>query len=81
MPSNVLPPTWTTVTATEIVPAPVDIGKTFANPLFARKTTTVRNSIGQFVAASGDAGDAETQALAICQARIQPYNSATWPFP
>jgi hypothetical protein len=80
--SNVLPPTWTVTTAVEQMPLPaVCIGDARTYGTFARSTTSVRNSLGQLIAASGEPGDAVNQALAICQATQQPYDSATWSYP
>jgi hypothetical protein len=78
--SNVLPPAWTVTTEVEQMPLPaVCIGDPRTYGTFARQTTYVRNSVGQLVAASGDRDDAVSQALAVCQATQQPYDSATWP--
>jgi len=82
MPSNVLPPSWTVTTEVEQMPLPqVCIGDPRTYGVFARRTTYVRNSIGQLMAASGEPGDAVNQALAICQATQQPYDSLTWAHP
>jgi hypothetical protein len=77
MSSTTLPVSWLVVTELEVVPAPLDPGAV-PHSNFARWTTRVLNSVGQLVAASADRQDAIAQALAICQATEQPYNSATW---
>jgi hypothetical protein len=78
--SNVLPATWVVTTEVEQMPLPaVCIGDPRTYGTFARQTTSVRNSVGQLVAASGDRDDAVSQALSVCQATQQPYDSATWP--
>jgi len=82
MPSDVLPPSWTVTTEVEHMPLPaVMIGSDTTYGVFARQTTYVRNSLGQLMASSGDEGDARNQALAICQATEQPYDSTTWAHP
>ena len=81
MPSNELPPSWTVTTAVEIVPGPIDIGQTAPRSTFSRWSTTVRNSRGDWVAASGARDDAIRQALSIAQATEQPYDSLTWTHP
>jgi hypothetical protein len=78
--SDNLPPAWTVTTEVEQMPLPaVMIGGPATYGTFARQTTSVRNSVGQLVAASGDRDDAVSQALSVCQATQQPYDSATWP--
>jgi len=82
VPSNVLPPSWTVTTTDELMPLPaVQIGSPTTYGVFARRTTYVRNSLGQLMASSGDEEDARNQALAICQATQQPYDSTTWAHP
>jgi hypothetical protein len=82
MPSNVLPPSWTVTTTVENMALPaVMIGSPNTYGFFARRTTYVRNSLGELMASSGDEGDARNQGLAYCQQAVQPYDSATWPFP
>jgi hypothetical protein len=82
MPSNELPPSWTVDTVDELMPLPaVCIGDAKTYGTFARRSTTVRNSIGQLVASSGDRNDAINQALAVAQSTEQPYDSATWAHP
>jgi hypothetical protein len=82
MSSNALPPSWTVDTVVEQTPLPaVMIGSPNTYGTFARRTTYIRNSLGQLMASSGDEEDARNQGLAICQATQQPYDSTTWPFP
>lgn len=76
-----LPAGWHITTGVEMVPSPVDIGQTHARISFARQTTIVTDSLGGYVASSGDRQDAINQALAICEQRQQPYDRATWPYP
>lgn len=82
MSSTALPPAWTVTTTVEQMPLPaVCIGSPTTYGTFARQTTYVRNSLGQLVASSGDRDDAVSQALSVCQATQQPYDSTTWSHP
>jgi hypothetical protein len=69
-----LPPGWVVTESIEDVPNP-NSGTPYGNTYFRRKTYICTDQNGQFVAASGDRGDCESQAQAMAQSRTQqqPY--------
>ena len=70
-----LPPGWAVTETIEDVPNP-NRGTPYGQTYFRRKTYICTDEHNQFVAASGDRGDCETQAQAMAESRTQqrPYD-------
>ena len=75
--ANLLPPGWEITESIEVLPS-LNPGTPYENAYFSRKTYICRDGRGDYICASGDRGDCQTQAQGLAEARTQrqPYNEA-----